>query len=370
MDFQVAQDFAYEIIDGSAIIWRCFSRTTKAVIPSEIEGYPVTSIAPYAFSAHIDEKQLLRKRLTSCKGWITASRQSSTDENVLCLNMSEEQNVLRINDLDADEIRLYQLCGNQLEEIEIPKTVKRVGRYCFYNCKNLNRISFSDALVDWGSGAFTGCHQVQRLEVRMYKSEKTTLKDLLVELPEPVAVDYKCEIDENVYHAKLIFPEYYEEGVENTPARLINLTIHGSGMRFRNCFRQRELQFEEYDKQFRYAGFQEKFEVVATLAEGRLRYPYALKPEYKTAYEDYLVGRRDEYGLLLLQRDDIADLIWFIELLLSKKEWAKLCLDWLNPMIDYAARHQKQEAVSLLMDYHHRLKPASPKKKRSFDFDL
>lgn len=394
MEFQVTQGYAYEIVNGRAVIWRCFSRTTKAVIPSEIDGYPVISVAPYAFSSHMDEKLMLGKKLAATQGIIKDYDQLSKDDNKVCIRLSKGTEDVSLS-FDV-------LCGNQLEEVELPNTVKRVGRYCFYDCKNLNKLSFTDALIDWGSGAFTGCHQIEKLEVNMYQSEKTTLKDLLVEIPEPVEVNYRYIHDTNGYHAKLIFPEYYEEGVENTPARLINLTIHGSGMRFRNCFEQRRFLFEEYDKRFRFAGFQEKFEVVASLAEGRLCYPHALKEEYKIVYEDYLIACCNAYGRFLIDRSDVKRMYWFAELMISRldgtvcihkdvindsfddrlekkdanskyyyiKNTKERCLNWLSQMIDYAVRGQKQELVSLLMDYNHRMKPKENKKKRSFDFEL
>lgn len=53
--FEPAQSFAYEIKKDSAVIRRCFSLDTKAEIPKQLDGYPVTEIAPYAFSAHLDE---------------------------------------------------------------------------------------------------------------------------------------------------------------------------------------------------------------------------------------------------------------------------------------------------------------------------
>lgn len=406
MNSNISQKFAYEIVNGSAVIWRCFSRASKAVIPSELEGYPVAGIAPYVFSAHLDEKMLYGKKYISenkifklCSGW------SETEDSTGTKHQSADTNAPKILYKGIDEIDTPQLCGNKLEEIVLPHTVKRVGRYCFYNCKNLHRISFTDALIDWGSGTFTGCHQVQELEVVMYKEEKTTLKDVLVELQEPLVVDYKCENGEKSYYAKLVFPEYYEEGVENTPARLINLTIHGSGMRFRNCFQKRVFDFVEYDSRFPHAVFQEKFEIVGRMAEWRLRYPHELRDDHREAYKEYLIEHRKEYGELLVDRRQTDSLIWFTEMLFSEendisnkielsvrndnisridtwknRENNNMSSDdihssvskagWIDEIIDYAARKQYQEAVSFLMDYRHRHKPVHAKKKRSFDFDL
>ena len=49
------QAFAYERKGNSAVIRRCFSRDTKATVPGMIDGLPVTELAPYAFSAHMDQ---------------------------------------------------------------------------------------------------------------------------------------------------------------------------------------------------------------------------------------------------------------------------------------------------------------------------
>ena len=51
----------------------------------------------------------------------------------------------------------------------------------------------------------------------------------------------------------LWFPEYYEEGVENTPARILMTEVHGSGLYYRNCFQGKVFHFLEYDKRFEMA---------------------------------------------------------------------------------------------------------------------
>ena len=101
----MTQKFAYEITGGSVTIWRCFSRTDRAEIPREIEGVPVKKIAPYAFSDHMNPISLEGK----------------------CYTSQEE---------------VPALSGNQLREVVFPDTVEQVGRYCFYNCENLKRISW------------------------------------------------------------------------------------------------------------------------------------------------------------------------------------------------------------------------------------
>ena len=329
----MAQKYAYEIVSGSVTIWRCFSRTDRAEIPGEIEGYPVKKIAPYAFSDHMNPTHLSGKCYTSQE------------------------------DIPA-------LSGNQLREVVFPDTVEQVGRYCFYNCENLKRISFTDTLKDWGSGAFTGCHQVDELEVFVYGDGQTTLRDIMTEMTDMMTVDYHRLKDGQMEYAKLVFPEYYEEGVENTPARLINLTIHGSGMRYRNCFHQRVLSFSQYDACFQFAGFQETFHIVAALTEYRLRYPLELIDGAKEKYERFLYENAAAFGKYVVEKQDVHSLTWFVDKLnsqvddggyLSKEEVAEV----LSQMTEAASLTGYHEGLSYLMDYQHR--HGRKKKKMSFE---
>lgn len=43
-----------------------------------------------------------------------------------------------------------------LEEVILPETVRKIGRYAFYNCRNLRKITFFSQIQDIGCGAFTG----------------------------------------------------------------------------------------------------------------------------------------------------------------------------------------------------------------------
>lgn len=330
MSETTTQKYAYEIVGGSAVIWRCFSRTEKAEIPREIQGYPVTRIAPYAFSAHMNEADLNGKSYTS-------------DEEIPVL------------------------CGNLLKEIVLPDTVTQVGRYCFYNCEHLKRISFTDTLKDWGSGAFTGCHQVGELELFIYKEGQSTLRDVLTEMVDLMTVDYYRKKDGKMEYARLVFPEFYEEGVENTPARLINLTIHGSGMRFRNCFQQRVLVLSEFDSCFEYAGFQEKFSIVAALTEGRLRYPLELSETAKRKYEEFIEKNLKGFSAYIIEKKEMEGLRWYVEQLSAMPAVSKEMLsDELSQMTEKASSLGFHEGLSYLMDYQH----AHGRKKQKMTFDL
>ena len=60
------------------------------------------------------------------------------------------------------------------------------------------------------------------------------------------------------YEARLIFPEYFEDSVENTPARIVCIETHGCGHRYRYCFAGRVFQYRGYDELFPHVQVQEK----------------------------------------------------------------------------------------------------------------
>ena len=316
--FEPTQSFAYELKGNSAVILRCFSRDTKAEIPEMLEGHPVTEVGAYAFSAHMDETNFengIRSR--KIKIYIpdmmgTLPLDSARDSRVGQPGAGESGSVAGVT---ADKGIVIPdapaLAGNALEEVVIPETVRRIGRYCFYNCASLEKITFGSALQDWGAGAFTGVHHVNAITVTTDSEGKTSLKQVLDELHEEIAVTY---FDELGRESHLVFPEYFEEGVENTPARILEEKIHGSGMMYRNCIKERRLDFRQYDSRFDHAGFLESRNMTMRLAVGRLQYPTELSEKAQQQYETYVLEHVSDGADLFLKERNLEGIRWLLEL--------------------------------------------------------
>lgn len=337
------QSFAYEVKENSVVIHRCFSRDTKVVIPERLAGFPVTELAPYAFSAHIDEAQFQRERSA---GKIKVSRSAfQTGEEL--------------------EAEVPALCGEHLEELNLPASVTRVGRYCFYNCGNLHRLSFTGKLTDWGTGVFTGCHQIKELCVIVDESGKTALKDVLDEVREELCVEYRIEESEKQSglqapkRARLMIPEYYEEGVENTPARILETHIHGSGMKYRNCFVNRQIDIHQYDTLFSYAQALETPEFTMQMAMGRLQYPYELSARAREQYVQYVREHVREFARYLTDTQDMDGIRWMMGQL--EKEEQNV---FLAELIEQAGRKSYAEALGYAMELQHESQAKEPAKRR------
>ena len=306
--------------DGSAEILRCYGSDPRIVLPGQIDGRTVTAVAAYAFS---DRKA------------------------------SEESEAL---EYETEDHRLFRegerlLAGELVESVELPDTVERIGRYIFYGCRNLRALRFSDRLRDIGSGAFTGCRGLSCLDVELTEGKKTCVKEILGDLWQRIDVTFW----RNGTESKLVFPEHYEEAVENTPARILFTQHHGSGNNYRQCFYNREMDFRKYDSLFYLARAQEKTGVLTDLVFARLMGPEELAKEAEAGYEQFVREREEEILSFLTDRGDMEKL----REISSRSLWEREALE---NAIGYASEQKQGEVLSFLMNEKQKFFPGVRKK--------
>lgn len=246
------------------------------------------------------------------------------------------------------------LAGVAVQEVVFPDTVKEIGNYIFYGCKELRKLEFSDALMNIGSGAFTGCGKLNHLNVHMNQGEKSCVKEILGDLWQRIDVTFQYHTDEDMETAKLVFPEHYEEAVENTPARILFTQHHGTGNNYRQCFYNKEMDYRKYDELFAIAKAQDGVEVLADMVFGRLMYPRELNEMHKVVYGKYLQEHLAEITPILSKQEQMERLKY----LTNGGFWTEEALD---AAVEAAQENDKVEILSFLMDIRHEL---FPKKKR------
>ncbi len=317
----------YEKINGREIrVNACRSYGDTAKIPEEIEGLPVTELGAYVFSGS--------RRKEPAGVWSGESQGAG--------GPGQPE--------DAPPL----LEGERLRAVILPPTVRKAGVYAFYNCRNWESLVCHSSFNDIGAGAFTGCRKMTRLDIFMEEGQsRPGLKDILSELHQEVHVIYRTEKGET----RLVFPEYYEDAVENTPARIVSVKVYGSGHFYRYCFDGRQLQFKDYDSQFENLVIMDRPELAVEAACGRLRWPLSLSEEAKKRYLDYLDSHRaDAAGWFLKERDG-AGLKWLLDTVDFGQED-------LAEAIRRASSLQAAEELSFLMDYsHEKFRP----KRRKFE---
>lgn len=317
----------YREKSGRIEILRCFGMEGRVEIPGMIENKLVISAAPYAFSSHMDEKEELKN----------ASLWEVSDG----LGFGREEHVL---------------AGNDVEEIVFPHALKEIGRYIFYGCGNLKKLEFSDSLMQIGCGAFTGCHALEKLTVHMRQGKKSGVKEMLGEMWQRIDVNFRYEYEEdgieksdimhrreNKSEARLVFPEHYDEAVENTPARILYTEYHGSGSNYRQCFYDKELNYQEYDKLFEMAVAMDRLEVLVDMSFGRLEFPYELTGKARENYREYIRKNLGDIAEYLVKQEDMHRL----EVISSQKLWT---LEGIDSALDCASKRKETEVSAFLMN--------------------
>lgn len=121
-------DYTYQVLaDGTAEITDYTGSATELVIPSEIDGYPVTSIGNHAFE--------------NCS---------------FLIGVTIPEGVKNIDEL------AFNHCTS-LEKIDIPATVTSIEGFAFANCTKLTQIDFPDSLTYIGEYAFHKCSNIQEI---------------------------------------------------------------------------------------------------------------------------------------------------------------------------------------------------------------
>lgn len=272
--------------------------------------------------------------------------------------MNEELLVLELGEDHGPIIKNHEFANySSLKKIDLPKGIEIIEDYAFYRCTELEEIYLYEGIRRLGCGAFMGCKKLKKIVVRDAASDIHFLTEMLY--------DFQYEITIELYYrdgsfAKLVFPEYYEEAVENTPARIIDNVFHGSGYKYRQCFRNRQLDYEKYDSLFSYAVAQEFSSTCISMALNRLCNPCQLKEGAKNRYLSYLQEKGRELADILCREDRLEE----IEALAGQGFFTEELLELFQTR---AASSGRAELVSYLLNY--RMEHFRPVKK-SFSFDF
>ncbi len=300
-------EFEYQRKEEGIVLVRCYGEEARVCVPQKIEGEAVVRLESYAFS---DARRAPDKKRA--------------------------------------------VCGAEVLEVKLPRSLREIGGYTFYGCRNLEKLTMYHETRDIAGGAFTGCHRLKELEVYMERACGYCLKDLISELRHEIRVTlHYGEKDQ----AKLLFPEYYEEAVENTPARMLETHFHGSGYSYRQCFRDGVFHYTEYDRLFLEAQAWESEDFCIELSFLRLQFPHALSEEARGCYMSWLMEHRLSAATWCIAFEQEEEL----EFLGSFIEWGEAEMETL---IKEANRRGRIQMQSFLMDYRHRHFPG---KKKAFD---
>lgn len=257
----------WEPCAGGARLLRLFGESPCAVVPATAGGLPVTEIGPYCFSARRDPEGGQRETPVGAE--------------------------------PSD----HPVCGEFVQEVVLPDSVRAIHNGVFYNCRALRRLTVGPGVESLGSDLFTNCRALRTFALRAAPDEATGLKKLLA----AVSAGIEAEFLGGATPTRLYYPEYSEYLDENTPAHIFNHSIEGVGYRYRQCFDQGVLSFAEYDAAFAMADAEESPAGLCRVALDRLCGPVHLSEESKKLYSAYLAAHAaDAVAVILADRDPAA----------------------------------------------------------------
>lgn len=323
MQQQYCPEIHYRIKKEDIVLTGCYGTDGELYIPDALHGKVITEIGAYAFSEEVEEE------VGASLAWKSDMASFFSDR--------------------------HRICKEEVLLVRLPRNICEIGRYAFYRCRNLRKLILSNDLLEIGGGVFTGC-RLEEVEIHFYNGERSCLKSILEEIRFAIRAKL-CyhKTDDSVETAVVLFPEHYEEAVENTPARMLETHHHGSGGYYRQCFYERKLDFHKYDALFWQAVTQEKPDIVIELAFSRLLYPLELLKKFQQEYEQYLYSQMEDVAQYVVQNESMKEIAYLTQHCL----WTGQSLD---RAIEAAGVMERTACLSVLMDIKQQMFPRQRQK--------
>ena len=323
--------------DGKIMVCRCYGEGSFLEIPPFIDGLPVTQTADHVFADEASVRLKDRQKKLAAADAKSGRWRTVPDERQASLRRD-----------------LPEMTAKTLREIALPKTLKKTGSYAFYGCRLLQRLSLPVSMEELGSGAFVACNHLR--EVAFFTPEdgwdgRGCINDVLNDISYEIEISLRDRDGNEAY--RLVFPEYFEESIENTPARIFIMKYEGTGFRYRQCFENGWPDLEKYDSLFKEAVFQEYPDTVMRLAADRLLFPLALEASAREEMLRWLKENKDLSAGYCLSKSGRHGGIALLETLL-KEETGFFDEEMLAFFLGCAGKAKNAEAVSLLMHYKNR----------------
>ena len=149
----ILDKLTYKIENGKVTITDCdTSLSGDIVLPSKIEGKPVTSIGSYAFYDCSSLTSItIPNSVASISGWAFGYCSSLTSITI-------PSSVTSIGE------RAFYGCSS-LASITIPNSVTSIYDWAFYGCENLTSITILDSVTSIGIGAFRDCTSLTSITI-------------------------------------------------------------------------------------------------------------------------------------------------------------------------------------------------------------
>ena len=158
-------------------ITKCDSAVTSAVIPSEIDGEPVTAIGYNAF------RECDALTSITIPDSVTVIKEHAFDD---CSNMTDVAipgSVTSIGD------SAFREC-DALTSVTLPDGILSIGAMAFYSCDEITSIDIPKSVTTIGDEAFNCCNNLNSLTVNANNSNYSTENDVLFDKEKTLLIQY------------------------------------------------------------------------------------------------------------------------------------------------------------------------------------
>ncbi len=318
----------YLLRNGGAVVYRCYGQGHFADIPGQLNGLDVIGIGDHCFapnmSVRVKREELRRFDIQT--GMAGAASEAPHSEAI---------------------------CAEQVEEIILPPGLKEIGDYAFYNCYHLRKLTLPFSLTSLGSGAFVAANHIREICFAKDADSQEKFPRLFRDAVEEITYEIEMIVRDEAgkEYLRLYYPEYYEDSVEDTPARLIQVNYEGTGFKYRQCFAGRALDLKRYDEAFSVLRVQELTETALKLIFARLAVPLELSDQAREQYLSYLRQHSRETADKILKSADL-------DMLKTLDRDHFYTEEILTAWLDAARRAGHPEMVGYLMELYRRSRPA------------
>ncbi len=165
-------DFEYRAADGAVTLEQYVGKGTEVVIPTELDGLPVTAIGRFCFSGcsevtSVEIPESIRSisiyAFEDCKALTQIELPQSLTEIAAGAFMNSGLTSVEIPESVA-AIREFAFKGcGELESVSLPEGLLIIEREAFAGCAKLSGVELPELMAQVGSGAFMGCASIESI---------------------------------------------------------------------------------------------------------------------------------------------------------------------------------------------------------------